>query len=429
MVNPDKVVLPAVRWIGQRPRLAAMIFRFADTNPFDPRRITWPYTVYDEISRGGPVQYSRLFKDWTVFGHDEVLAVLRSPNVSTSGVVTRLRHLSPYDQLSSRALDNFARWLLFVDPPDHTRLRRAISRTFTPRRIAAHEERITTIARRLLANLGDDEKPDVIAGFASPLPVYAIADIVGLHEDQFSWLHRTSAEIGSLLEVLVPFDPESMSGRFAELHDVFGQLIADRRRSPRDDLVSALATDTIDPLDDDDIIALLVVLMFAGHETTTGLIGTTLLALHHHPDQRALLRRQPDLISNAIEEFLRYDPPAQIAVRTSTGPVEAGDVTIPAGANIALMIGAANRDPRRWDDADQLKIDRPDPSPISFGHGIHHCLGAALTRLEMRVAIPAFLVEFGDYQIDEDSVVWKSSRTLRGITEMRVRRGRGPESG
>lgn len=425
-MNPDQFVLPIVRQIGQRPSISNALFRFAKYNPFDPRRANWPYPVYDQMSGGEPVVYSRLFKDWTVFGYDEVLDVLHSPNVSTSGVVTRLRKLSPYNKTSPQAMDNFARWLLFLDPPDHTRLRSAVSRTFTPKRIAEHEARVQAITKQLLADLESDPAPDVIAGFASPLPVYVIADILGVPHDQFEWLHKASNEVAGLLEILQPFDPDSMSDRFAELHDTFTGLIEQRRREPQDDLITALANDPDSELDDDEIVALIVVLMFAGHETTTGLLGTTILALSNHPEQRRLLREQPHLVDNAIEEFLRYDTPAQTAVRTTTGPVQAGAITIPAGANVALMIGAANRDTRRWPDADQLRIDRIDPKPLSFGHGIHHCLGAALTRLEMKAAIPAFLDSFGDYTIGPDSPVWKQSNTLRGITELTVSREQAP---
>ncbi|MFN3217359.1 MAG: cytochrome P450 [Acidimicrobiales bacterium] len=424
-MNPDRLVLPAVRWIGQRPLVSAALFRFASYDPFDPRRASWPYPVYDQMSGGRPVVHSRLFDEWTVFGHDEVLDVLRSPNVSTSGVVTRLRELAPYNRTSLRAMDNFARWLPFLDPPDHTRLRTSVSRTFTPKRIAGHEARVRVIAHELLADMDDDPEPDVIAGFASPFPVRVIADILGVPPHLFAWLHRTSSEIAGLLDIMRPFDPDSMSTRFAELHETFSTLIDQRRRAPRDDLITALATDPGGDLDDDDIVALIVVLMFAGHETTTGLLGSTLLALSRYPEQRAMLIERPHLIDNAIEEFLRFDPPAQIAVRTTTGPVTAGSVIIPAGANVALMIGAANRDARRWPDADQLRIDRPDPRPISFGHGIHHCLGAALTRLEMRAAVPAFLDRFGAYTVDPASLTWKQSNTLRGPTTMRVRRGHG----
>jgi pimeloyl-[acyl-carrier protein] synthase len=416
----DRFVIPLVRTIGQRPWLSNALFRFARYNPFDPHRYRWPYPVYDQMSGGQPVVYSKLFKDWTVFGHDEVLDVLRSSDVSTSGVVTRLRTMSPYARLSEQAFDNFSRWLLFVDPPDHSRLRGAVSRTFTPKRVAEHEPRVRAIADELLRQLADQESFDFMSGFASPFPVFVIADILGVPRDRFEWLHDVSVEIAGLLEVMRPFDPTSMNRRFRELHEEFTALIDQRRRLPQDDLISALANDSGDQLTNDEIIALITLLMFAGHETTTSLLGNAITALAAHPDQRTLLRTNGDLVANAIEELLRYDTPAQIAVRTTTAPVQAGATTIPAGANVGLVIGAANRDLKRWSDANELRLDRIDPKPISFGHGMHHCLGAALTRLEMRVALPALVDAFGDYTIDHDTVTWKQSTTLRGPTHLRI---------
>jgi cytochrome P450 len=416
----DKVVIPLVRGIGQRPRLSHALFRFARYNPFDPQRYRWPYPVYDQMSGGEPVVYSNVFKDWSVFGYDEVLDVLRSSDVSTAGVVTRLRNISPYTRLSEEAIGNFSRWMLFVDPPDHSRLRGAVSRTFTPKRVAEHEPRVRAIANELLTSLAHAESPDVVKGFASPFPVFVIADILGVPRDRFEWLHRTSSEIAGLLELMRPFDPTSMNRRFDELHDEFTQLIEHRRESPRDDLITALVNDPASELNNNDMIALITALMFAGHETTTNLLGNSIVALAANVDQRALLREKPDLVDNAVEELLRYDTPAQVAVRTTTAPVQAGATTIPTGANVGLMIGAANRDRRRWPDADQLRIDRPDPRPISFGNGIHHCLGAALARLEMRVALPALLDAFGDYSIDDTAITWKQSTTLRGPTHLRI---------
>ncbi len=416
----DKAVIPLVRAIGQRPRLSNAIFRFSRYNPFDPKRYQWPYPIYEAMSGDRPVVYSRVFNDWTVFGYDEVLDVLRSSDVSTAGVVNRLRHISPYTRLSEQAMENFSRWMLFVDPPDHSRLRAAVSRTFTPKRIAEHESRVRTIANELLAELADQKFPDFMKGFASPFPVFVVADILGVSRDRFEWLHLVSSEIAGLLEIMRPFDPTSMNRRFHELHCEFAELIEDRRRSPRDDLISALANDSTSELSNDDIVAVITALMFAGHETTTGLLGNAIVALAANPEQRTLLRRRPDLLDNAVEELLRYDTPAQIAVRTTTASVQAGATTIPPGANVALMIGAANRDRRRWPDANELRVDRPDPKPISFGHGIHHCLGAALTRLEMRVALPAILDAFGDYTIDDDATIWKQSSTLRGPMLLKV---------
>jgi cytochrome P450 len=166
--------------------------------------------------------------------------------------------------------------------------------------------------------------------------------------------------IGGMLEAMETFDPRTMSQRFAELNETFTELSAQRRAEPLDDLISALVSDESD-LSDDEVISMITVLMLAGHETTAGLLGNSLVALAHHTD----------------------------------GPIEVGDITIPAGSSIALVIGAANRDTRRWPDADELRLDREDPRSISFGYGIHHRLGASLARLEMRVGIPAVLAAFG----------------------------------
>ena len=159
-------------------------------------------------------------------------------------------------------------------------------------------------------------------------------------------------------------------------------------------------------------------LLFAGHETVTGMLGNSLVALADRPDQRVLLRNDPDLIDNAVEELLRFDSPAQVSGRQATADLEIAGTTIRRGDNIALMIGAANRDKRRWVDADELRLDRPDPRPISFGFGAHHCLGAALARMQLRRALPVLLDALGDYTIDSGRTVWKHSFALRGPTSL-----------
>jgi pimeloyl-[acyl-carrier protein] synthase len=414
----DRVVIPVVRAIGTRPKLSKAIFRFATYNPFDPGRYRWPYPIYDAMSGGKPVVYSRLYQDWTVLGRDEVLQVLRSSDVTTSGVIDRLRKVAPYTRLSEKAMQNFSTWMLFIDPPMHSRFRGAVSRSFTPKRVALHESRIQTITEELLDSLPGEGRPDVMNGFASRLPVYVIADILGVPRDRFDWLHRTSSEIAGLIDILRPINPTSMNRRFEEMHAEFTALIKQRRVDPSDDLISAVVHDSENDLTDDELVSLITLLMFAGHETTTSLLGNSIVALAKHPEQRELLAMRTDIIDNAIEELLRYDSPVQMAVRQTTAPVQAGTTTIPAGANVGLIIGAANRDLRWAPDADQLRLDRPNPSPISFGSGIHHCLGAALSRIEMRVALPAFLQRFGEYRINQDNIRWKQSSMLRGPTHL-----------
>lgn len=422
-MNVERVMLPIIRQIGTRPRLSKQLFRFAKWgDPYTPERFSWPYPIYDKMTADGPVVYSRPYQQWFVSGYDEVMAVLRSPNSSTAALADRMLALPPYTKLSDTAVANFRTWLLVTDPPMHTRLRAAVSRAFTPKRIAEFEPRIREITDDLLAAMTDDDAPDVVPAFTASLPIYTIAAILGLPTERWDWLRESSAEVGRMLEALEAFDPVSMSRRFDELHTTFTELIRERRAEPRDDLISALVADESE-LGDNEVISMITMLMFAGHETTTGLLGNSIVALAHHPEQRALLWEHPDLIENAIEELLRFDTTAQFSGRNTTGPIEVGDVTIPGGSNVALNIGAANRDVRRWPDADQLRLDREDPRPISFGHGIHHCLGASLARLEMRIAVPAFVQAFGDYTVDPDEVEWKRSHTLRGPTRLVVRRG------
>lgn len=422
-MNLDQIMLQVIRYVGQHPRLSDVAFGFARANPFDPERYRWPYDYYDKALTPGPVFFSRLTREWTVSGYDEVVQVLRSPNVSTAVGIQRIMNVSPYSELSPQAAANFATWMLFVDPPDHHRLRGSVSRAFSPRRIASWEPLVTSITKRLLADMADDPAPNVIRGFAGPLPVDVIGEILGLPVELQPWLREASAEIAGLLDALHPFDPVSMNRRFAEFDETFTDLVEQRRAEPRDDLISALANDPDSELSTDDIVATIVLLMFAGHETTTGLLGNAICALAERPDQRELLRSRPELIDNAVEELARFDPPAQITVRRTTGPVTVGDRTIPTGSNLTVMLGAANRDRRRWPDADQLRLDRPDPNPISFGSGIHYCLGAALARLETRIALPAFLDAFGDYTVDTKGAGWKRSNMLRGPTSLIVRPG------
>ena len=226
-----------------------------------------------------------------------------------------------------------------------------------------------------------------------------------------------------MLEPLTPFDPASMSQRFAELDTYFRDLIDQRRNEPGDDLISALAAPDDGPaLHDDEIVGMIGSLLFAGHETVTGTLGNALVALALHPQQRALLRARSDLTANAVEELLRFDPPTQVSARQATADFGVAGVTIKRGDNIGLMIGAANRDKRRWPDADDLRLDRTDPKPLSFGFGAHHCLGAALARMELRLALPALLDTLGDYTIDLERTTWKRSFALRGPTTLPLNR-------
>ncbi len=392
-------------------------------DPFAPDRFSYPYGIYDTMRADGPVVFSNIYQQWFVFGYDEIHEVFRSPQATTSSIVDVLLTVSPYNKLSPSSVTNFRRWLLVTDPPEHSRLRGAVSRAFTPRRIASYEPRIKTVVAELLASIEHAHEVDIVNEFTARLPIFVIADLLGLPRDRWEWLRAASAEIGGILEAFGGFDPVSMNARFDELHAYFSTIIEQRRSHPQDDLITAMiAEDAEHVLDTDEVMAMIALLMFAGHETTTGLLGNAIVALAQHPEQRELLRSKPELIDNAVEELLCFDPPAQTSARFANEELTVGGKTIRKGATIALMIGAANRDTRQWPDANELRLDRPDPKPISFGHGMHFCLGASLARLETRVALPAFLASFGDYTVDLGTATWKRSHTLRGPLSLQVRR-------
>ena len=423
----EQIAIPAVRQLASRPRIARVLFRLThDENPFDPAYYVDPYRSLEAVrARYGQVYYRKLFRQWFVVGYDEALELLRSPSLSVSSSLDVLMAVRPYSQLSDEARTTFVHWLLFIDPPDHTRLRGLVQRAFTPSTIKAFEPRVRVIADELLAAIAHERTADVVRAFTSPLPVYAIGELLGLPADRWAWLKAVSDDITGLIDPLHGFDPGLVSSRIAELNAYFTEIVEQRRVEPRDDLISVLVTaaDDGEQLDDDELLALLGFLLFAGHETTTSLIGNSLVALAQHRDQRALLRDQPTLIDNAVEELIRFDTSVQATPRATTAPIRVGETTIPAGQQVAILWGLVNRDARRWTDPNVLRLDRSDPRPLSFGHGIHHCLGASLARLELRVAIPAFLDAFGDYELNPEATCWKRSLSVRGPTVLPITRG------
>jgi len=419
-INVESLALAAVAAIGRRPRLATAVFTFTRWgSPFADERFSYPYPMYDRWRADGPVVFGRAYQQWFVWGYDEIHEVFRSPDTTIAAVVDLLFGVPQYRKLSDQTRDSFSRWVLTNDPPVHTRLRSAVSRAFTPKQMGHYQPLVHKVATELIAELPDSGEFDIVEAFNTKLPIQIIAEILGLPEDRREWLREASQEVAGIIEPLTPFDPASMDRRFAELREYFLTVIEERRQNPGNDVISALlASDGESPLDDEEIVIMIGVLLTAGHETVTGMLGNALIALANHPDQRQLLRDTPDLIDNAVEELLRFDGPAQVSGRQATADITVGNVTIKKGDNIGLMIGAANRDKRRWPDADELRLDRPDPRPISFGFGIHHCIGSALARMELRQTLPLLLDALGDYTVDLERTKWKRSFSLRTALEL-----------
>lgn len=421
----EQVAIPLIRAVVSRPKLADQLFkRDKWGNPFGDQANADPYPMLEAMRADGAITYRAMYQQWFVSGYDEARAILSSDAMGTSAQVDTLLDVRPFSQMSEQAKTFFSLWLLLVDPPDHSRLRRLVSRAFTPARVRDLQPDIEQLADRLIDDMADQASPDVIKGLCEPLPVAVIAQMMGLPEERWSWARETT-EIGvQLLNPFASFDPDEISATVADMHEVWGRLADERLTHPQNDLVSALvaAEDGGSKLSRDELIAMIGFIMGAGHETTTNLLAMSILHLARNPKQRELVRSTPTLWPNAIEELVRYDTSVRVSPRSALREVDIDGVTIPAGSNVLVQISAANRDPRRYDHPNELLLDRKDPSPLSFGHGIHHCLGASLARMELGSALPRFIDAFGDYTIDEASIKWKQSPTLRGPSALRVDR-------
>jgi cytochrome P450 len=395
-------------------------------NPFAPGFTDDPYPQYAAVRAAAPV-YEHPLGFWLLTGYADVSSLLRAAGLS---VEDRNLADSPFVQLreatygedSGLPADGLS--MLDRDPPDHARLRKLVSKAFTPRAIQALRPRITDLVDGMLETAAGQRRVDLVDALAFPLPFTVIAEMLGTPPADHERIRELS---GTLVRSLEPVaDPElaaAIMAADAELTGMAAEMIAWKRNHPADDLLTALvnAEDGGDVLSDDELVAQTLLLYIAGHETTVNLIAGGTLALLRHPGQLALLRREPGLVPNAVEEMLRYDSPVQASRRITLEPVTMGDVTIPAGAFVMASLGAANRDQDFWGpDADALRLDRENARQhVSFGAGHHHCLGASLARLEACIAFERLVTRFPGLALDGD-VTWNGRINLRGPARLPV---------
>ena len=324
------------------------------------------------------------------------------------------------------AMRSLTQTMLLVDPPAHTRLRGLVAKAFTARRMEALRPRIEAIVESLLDNVEDRGGMDVIADFAHKLPVTVICDMLGIPESDRAPFLNESTVRGRILDPVPPSREELDAANRGSLatRDYFTGLFEYRRRNPGDDLTTALlnAREADDSLTDEEITANIALLFGAGHETTTNLIGNGVLALHRNPEQLERLRADPGLLPNAIEEILRYDSPVQLTGRMALADIEFQGQTIARGEQVVALLGAANHDPAAYDgDPDVLDVARPGVKPLSFGGGIHFCLGAQLARIEGEVAFGRLLQRLPRMRlVDSENVEWKPTITLRGLRTLQA---------
>ncbi|MEW2329202.1 cytochrome P450 [Micromonospora chersina] len=355
-----------------------------------------PYPTYERLRAHGPVvQAGPVF--YLVTGYAEADAMLRDARFGVMDDDLRDQFLPGWRE--SPAVLSISRSMLRTNPPDHSRMRRLAAGAFTPRRIAAMHDVVEAQADLLIDGMlarGRDGAPvDFMAEFAYPLPVAVICALLGVPAADRPLFRRWATDLTGVLEPEITPEELAVADRGAgELRDYFTDLVAARRRAPADDLTSALvqAHDADgDRLSGDELLANLIVLLVAGFETTTNLLGNGLVVLLDHPRETATLREHPEFAPAYVDELLRYDSPVQLTSRMSTAPSRHGDVDLPAGSWMIVMLGAANRDPRRYPEPERFDPWRPQIHPLSFGAGPHYCLGAGLARLEAQVAFPLLL--------------------------------------
>ena len=395
-------------------------------NPFAPGFTDDPYPHYAAVRAQAPV-YQHPFGFWLLTRYADVSWLLREPGMSVED--RKVAPDSPLQQLREATYGEYAApvdglSMLDRDPPDHTRLRKLVSKAFTPRSIEALRPRITQLVDGMLDDMARARRVDLVDALAFPLPFSVIAEMLGTPPADHERIRELSGTVVRSLEPVA--DPElaaAIIAADAELTGIATEMIAWKRENPAGDLLTALinAEDDGDMLGDEELVAQTLLLYIAGHETTVNLISGGMLALLRHTDQLGLLRADPALIPHAVEEMLRYDSPVQASRRITLEPVTLRDVKIPAGAFVMASLASANRDEEFWGpDAGELRIGRDNARQhVSFGAGHHHCLGASLARLEASIAFERTLARFPGLGLDGD-VTWNGRINLRGPARLPV---------
>jgi cytochrome P450 len=384
-------------------------------NPWDENFRANPYPHYRPLLVGPPRVLEMGFKFALAARYDDVRAIL-SDHATFSSVQPKG---AGFDEQIGVFGD--APTMLGSDPPTQTRLRRLVSRDFTPRRIRELEPRIREIAKNLIDAAERKGEFDVMADLANPLPVMVISDLLGVPQEDYHRFKNWSDKIVEADNTLpgVPM-PDEIKVAFTELRAYFIAEIARRRKNPGTDLVSALvaAHDEAEALNADELLQFLVLLLLAGNETTTNLIGNGMLALGRNRGAMAALRAKPDLMRGAIEEMLRYDGPVQATFRTATIDTTIGGTPITAGMGVFVITAAANRDPAKFSDPEKFDIARESNEHMAFGDGIHFCIGAPLARMEGSIAIGAALERFPHLRLKNPDapLTYKGSYFLRGLS-------------
>ncbi|MEU4209528.1 cytochrome P450 [Streptomyces sp. NPDC026206] len=391
-------------------------FRTADVDLPDP------YPLYRRYREGDPVHRSD--GAWYLFRHDDVARVLTSRDYGRGALPSRLPEECPHLRRTT------ANWMVFMDPPEHTRVRALVAKSFTPRIVEGLRPRIRELAAGLTAELARSPVADLVDRFAAPLPILVISELLGVPREDRPWFRAQAVDLQQATSSRVARRPDAFRVADAaarELEAYFRAELARRRagRSPNAaDLIAAMlhAEEQL-PLGDDALVGTCIHLLTAGHETTTNLVAKGLLALFAHPGQLALVRARPELMRDAVEELVRYDSPVQMISRWARADDEVGGRRILRGDKVTLVLGSASRDPEHFHDPDRLDIRRDARRHAGFGMGIHYCVGAPLARAEAETGLGELLRGLPRLALSEEPVRYADDLVFHGPSQLMIRTG------
>jgi len=397
-----------------------------DYKPNDPAFLADPFPLYRRLRDEDPAHWSPRLKAWVLTRYDDVRRVCLDSQMSSDRLRPFFAALPAPEAARVAELARYLTlWMVFRDPPEHTRLRRLAAKVFNVRSVHALRPNIERLTRWLLDPLAEKKEFDFIADFAGPLPALVIMDMLGAPREELARLKRLSDEmalfIGSARDAAEKYQRASAATR--EMAGIFRELVSARRAAPQRDLLTELVSldDAGDRLSDDELVATCILLLFAGHETTTHHLANGLRALLRFPDQLERLRENPVLAPAAVEELLRYDGPIGAQVRIVQEPQTLHGKQLRPGERVFVLMNAANRDPRAYPEPDRLDLERNGVPHLTFGFGAHICLGFPLARLEGQVALPAVLERWRRIELAGPEPEWMDSMVLRGMKALPVR--------
>jgi cytochrome P450 len=373
-----------------------------------------PFPYYAMLRRQAPVTWLQSVQCWALSRYSDVDFALRNPQIFSSAnwLGQSIGELNPAPEVP---------WMIETDPPDHSRLRKLVSKGFTPRMVSRLEPRVRSIAAELLASVRDRSEIDFVRDFSGALPVIVIAEMLGVEPKRRQDFKRWSDNV--VRGTNRPNDEQeraAIRGTNTEMRAYFQQAISDRRKQPRDDLLTALvqAEDERQVLTAIEVLAMAMLILLAGNETTMNLLSNTILALRAHPAEMDRVRRDASVIPQLLEETLRYDSPVQIVFRRTAQPVELAGKLIPGNAPVFVLLGSANRDEAKFAEPDRFESARDASEHLAFGFGNHFCLGAQLARLEAKVALEEFFAAHPSFTVEQNRVERINSVLLRGLKHL-----------